>query len=252
MGQERLSELMNQTRFSKVDYLNEIVDPRIYEEELERRNMESRLNNCGLNKRHQCCTFDKYVVTEENKVAFEKVKEYAETFKRGTTGAWLYIAGEYGTGKTHLAASICNHILASRPISRNGIYRTTLYPNCKFDTMIGIADKLRSAMISNSDLMERYGGADLLVIDDLGKEKATNWSMEKLYQIIDKRYTEYKPTVITSNYGLQALAERLTIDGNDDVVQSIVSRLTEMCKGVLIKGEDWRKTHKVESIPNWY
>lgn len=72
----------------------------------------------------------------------------------------------------------------------------------------------------------------LLIIDDLGAEKASEWVSETMFKIVDKRYREVLPTIITSNLDLGELSERLG--------DRISSRIAEMCEIIKLDGEDRR------------
>jgi DNA replication protein DnaC len=119
-------------------------------------------------------------------VAFKRALDYANH----PTG-WLILFGNYGCGKTHLAAAIANKVI-------NG--------NCEvlFTVVPDILDHLRSTFgptseVAYDDRFEQIRNAKLLILDDLGTENATPWAREKLYQIINHRYNYALPTVITSN-----------------------------------------------------
>ncbi len=87
---------------------------------------------------------------------------------------------------------------------------------------------------SEKDLLDRYAQTPLLVLDDLGAEKISDWSRQTFYLLIDRRYREIKQTIITSNLTHDQLAGQL-----DD---RIASRICEM--GVVIDTgkKDWRVT----------
>ena len=89
-----------------------------------------------------------------------------------------------------------------------------------------------------------YSSVDLLIIDDLGKEKPTERLLEKLFLIVNNR--NYLPIVITTNYNRNQLRERLCVNKNYSMVDSIISRLYEMCGGIKIKDED----HRMSKFPN--
>lgn len=72
----------------------------------------------------------------------------------------------------------------------------------------------------------------VLIIDDLGAEKASEWVGETLFKIVDKRYREVLPTIFTSNLELGELSDR--------VGDRITSRIVEMCDVVKLEGEDRR------------
>jgi DNA replication protein DnaC len=75
-----------------------------------------------------------------------------------------------------------------------------------------------------------------LVLDDLGKEKPSEWAEEKLYEIVNARYVRSLPIIITTNVGLKAVEARYPWNG-----EAIVSRLFEMCRGAQLGGEDYRR-----------
>jgi hypothetical protein len=81
-------------------------------------------------------------------------------------------------------------------------------------------------------LIEKYAGSRCLIMDDLGVEKTSKWSMQALYSIIDRRYRDERQTLVTSNLTLNEIAEK--------VGDRIASRIAGMCKVVEIKGADRR------------
>jgi DNA replication protein DnaC len=117
--------------------------------------------------------------------------EAAARFARHPDG-WLVLVGDYGCGKTHLAAAIANFTLYERGMGPI------------FAVVPDLLDYLRTTFGPDSDATydERFNafrGADLLILDDLGTENATPWAREKLFQIINHRYNERSPMVVTTN-----------------------------------------------------
>jgi DNA replication protein DnaC len=120
----------------------------------------------------------------------EKAYEHALAYANHQAG-WLVMFGNYGCGKTHLAAAIANRVL-----QRHGDVIFAVVPD--------LLDHLRSTFGPSSDVaydkrFEMVRDVGLLVLDDLGTENTTPWAREKLYQIINHRYNNRLPTVITSN-----------------------------------------------------
>jgi DNA replication protein DnaC len=114
---------------------------------------------------------------------------------------WLVLAGNHGTGKTHLAVAIANHRL-----DRGSPAIFIVVPD--------LLDRLRATFGPSSDvtydeLFESAREVELLVLDDLGAQSSTPWAQEKLYQIINERYNRRLPTVITSNLRLDDTEMRL-------------------------------------------
>ena len=124
--------------------------------------------------------------------ALSVAQEYAENPKE-----WLLLAGDHGSGKTHLAAAIAN-------------YRFDQGYAALFITAPDLLDHLRatynpSSLVSYDKRFTEIRSAPLLVLDDLGTHSATTWAKEKLYQIFDHRYVARLPTVITSPFTLEEL-----------------------------------------------
>ena len=97
-----------------------------------------------------------------------------------------------------------------------------------------------------TDLMDDLAKVDLLVLDDLGTENPTEWAVERLYSIINQRYNAEKPLIVTSNFRLKEVADRLNNpknkrEGYPSVTgDRIVSRLAQMCERIELTGRDWR------------
>ncbi len=113
---------------------------------------------------------------------------------------WLLLEGGYGCGKTHLAAAISNSAVAK------GI--PTL-----FITVPDLLDTLRFAFNDPETTLEtrfeEIRNVSLLVLDDFGTQNATSWAQEKLFQILNYRYINNLPTVITTNLMLDEIESRI-------------------------------------------
>ena len=126
----------------------------------------------------------------------------------------FYLHGPCGTGKTFLAAGYLRH------------WRQNNRGRIAFVTAPRLFAELRSTydgQESELQVIERYSCARLLVLDDLGSEsfKSADWLADRLYLILGERHDECRPTVITSNYDLAEMAER--------VGDRIVWRISESC-----------------------
>lgn len=128
--------------------------------------------------------------------AHKQARTYAEHLD-----GWLLLSGGFGTGKTHLAAAIANFALA------HGVETIFL-------TVPDLLDWLRYSYQSKDetfeDRFEELRNAHLLVLDDLGAQNATGWAEEKIFQIINYRYLNRLPTVITTNTDLDDLDGRIS------------------------------------------
>ena len=176
-------------------------------------------------------TFEDYKVTPENKVAVEGAKWFIA--KKPTRG--LYLFGTVGTGKTFLAVLIAQEYVAK---GKSVVFG---------DVPSLLADlKATFGKGGTEDLLNRYCDCNLLILDDIGAGKVTDWNVGVLYQIINTRYNADKLTIATSNCDFNGLEDVLTVrDSYGRIVDAltgkrIVSRLKEMTYPLLIEGNDRR------------
>ena len=151
-------------------------------------------------------------VTPQEISSLQEAKNVSEEFSNTLQG-WLLLEGAYGCGKTHLAAAIANAAV------QRGV--PTL-----FITVPDLLDSLRFAYGNPETTFEarfeEIRNADLLVMDDFGTQNATAWAQEKLFQIINYRYVNKLPTVITTNLILDEIESRIRSRLQDsDYVQHI-------------------------------
>lgn len=129
--------------------------------------------------------------------------EEAMSFAQDPSHRWLVLSGPVGVGKTHLAVAIAQYAIEQHTM------------NAYFAAVPDLMDHLRSAFAPGAtegydERFEEIRNAQLLVLDDLGTENATPWAQEKLYQIINHRYIERLPTVITTNVDLRKIDDRVS------------------------------------------
>jgi DNA replication protein DnaC len=134
---------------------------------------------------------------------------------------WLLLHGQYGTGKTGLVVSAMRE-LAPRMIERN--------QTARFVAITDLYDSFRAAY--DGAPMPDYRSPDLLVIDDLGAARQTEWATEQLFGIINGRLSDRKATWVTTNLAPEALAGVIT--------PRIYWRLHEQCHMIDVAGPNLR------------
>lgn len=208
---------------------------------------KSLIDNFDIPERFKNKTFENYQPYDSNKKAFKKVKEYAESFnKRFKNGDWLVLTGDFGLGKTHLALACGRKVLkyfAKKYIERNpkSLYYSGINSKIIFSTSSELIQKIRdsydSDMINEREIMNNYQEVPLLIIDDLGTEKASEWQKEKMYLILDHRYRELLPTIITTNLTTKELKDQVS----ERVVERIIEAAGEGKYLWKFQGKSYRK-----------
>ena len=146
----------------------------------------------------------------------------------------LFITGGFGTGKTHKAVAM----LKAYVMSLNCLeFQEPFITKALFITVPELLIILRSTFDqrskeSEATLFERFCKVDFLILDDIGVEKVSDWVLQSLYVIINKRYSEQRQTIFTSNLNLSELKHVIG--------ERITSRIAGMCRVLTLKGLDKR------------
>lgn len=151
-----------------------------------------------------------------------EVQRWAVGYRKQPSAARsLLLLGPTGTGKTHQAYGALREAVS--------------YPATIRWEAVGSADLVAETRGAKNvdDVLARYIKADLLLLDDLGVAKASEWTEEVTYRVIDARYRECRPGIFTSNIAAPKLRDLLG--------ERVASRLVEMCgRPVVLRGEDRR------------
>lgn len=167
------------------------------------------------------CLFENDDLTDPKMAA--KMRRYAENFPRFLErGHGLLLYGDVGTGKTFYSACIANRLL------QDG-YKVLM---TNFPTLIAKIQK----EAFKTDVVGSLDDYDLLIIDDLGVERSSEYMQEQVYNIIDARYRAGKPVVVSTNLTAQELK-----NPRDVMAARIYGRILERCLPVLFEGMDRRK-----------
>lgn len=170
---------------------------------------------------YRSCTFesDDRLNTKRSDVCLR----YADTFDKGDPYG-LLLWGDVGTGKSFMAAAIANRV-----IDRG--YSALL---TDIGSIVSLMESSFDDRRRNLDRILRY---DLLVIDDLGAQRATEYMMEHVYSVIDGRYRSGRPMVITTNFDADEIRE----SRDSERWGRIFDRILECCYPVEFKGKSRRR-----------
>jgi DNA replication protein DnaC len=138
----------------------------------------------------------------------------------------LLLRGTEGVGKTHLAVSILKDLVER---GHSGLFWNV--PDLFLELRRVMSGDM--GISSEAEIIDSLRRPDILVLDDLGAERTSDYTMDRLYTIINSRYSEDRATIITTNCNQQELADR--------VGRSSASRLREMCLDVSFPEGDWRR-----------
>ncbi|MRA74705.1 AAA family ATPase [Bacillus thuringiensis] len=176
-----------------------------------KREIEKLFSISNLGERFSKSTFESFLDRNGSETAYKVAVKYVKTFKEWN-GESLMLWGEPGNGKTHLAAAIVNEL------SKKGYIVV-------FQSVPELLQRIRSTFNSENkenetQIMRALLECDLLILDDIGAEKTTEWVEEKLFNIIDGRYRKELPTLYTSNLEPKELKNQVGKRSYDRMVET--------------------------------
>ena len=182
--------------------------------------------------RYGRCTLENFVLYPNEKLlaALTHAKRFAEAFPAVQKG--LCLIGPPGIGKTHIAVAVLKDVIRSKHV--RGLFYDVR------DLLRVIRSTYNPVVrTAEMDILRPVMDADLLVLDDLGAEKPSEWVEETMNLIVNTRYNERRPTIFTTNY------ENLPDEADLDTLKVRVgfrlhSRLHEMCEFLEYDGGDYR------------
>jgi DNA replication protein DnaC len=175
-------------------------------------------------------------------------EKFVDSYPVDTRGIGLLFTGTIGTGKTHLAISVLKALIADKGVT--GIF-------FHFQDLIKKIQNSfnRSVQATEMNILDPILNAEILVLDELGASKPSDWVFDTIAQVLNTRYNERRTTIITTNYAnrepnllpgrpLTVLEESREALRNetlgDRIGERMRSRLQEMCMVVEMLGPDLR------------
>ena len=193
---------------------------------------EARRRSARIPDRYTNCRIRNFnALSESQRAARALAARFVEEYPAVSAG--LLIVGPVGRGKTHLAVAVLSELIETKGV--HGLF-------CDFSDLLDRIQATfgRDGAESADDIVGPYRDTPLLVLDELGARRPTDWVREVLYGLLNTRYNRRRLTVVTSNYGDEPDrpgAETLELR----VGTAVRSRLAEMCQLVPLAGPDYRR-----------
>jgi len=210
----------------------------------------------GLKQRQYDYYINRVSPAEGQEQAFNAIQTVTDRIMRGQATNGLLLVGAVGCGKTFMVSSVANNIIDTIEIEEHEVENATEQSAASgYGFWIGVhkspvqfisvTDLMNQLKASFSDpesgiqhmIMKRLQSVELLILDDMGAEKTSDWVCSTLFEIIDYRYNEFLPLLVTTNCIPEELKKQIGARNYD--------RLREMCALVPVTAKSQRPTAAV-------
>jgi len=139
-----------------------------------------------------------FIITKENEESYNKMMYLADNFKtERLKGKWYVIKGHQGTGKTMIKNIVLKKIRCLKSLDRDLHYRISMESMTLYSLYLLYLDSMKNG--ETLDLLQDFGNYDLLVIDEIGRRESTSALKDFLFELMERRYNNEKPTILISN-----------------------------------------------------
>ena len=190
-----------------------------------KQDIEKNITQAEIPKRYQKACLSDFSEDKKYIKVVNAFVDRADNILNNTEGKkGIFFTGPPGTGKTHLSVAILKAIIEEH-----------LYNHRVVSGMFASVPRMLSRLRPGGDegYLNRIIEAEFLILDDLGREKSSEWVEEQLYLALNERYNELRPTIITANYGLEELG--------GGTWGALADRLAEFLHVMEIDGKNYRK-----------
>jgi DNA replication protein DnaC len=211
------------------------------------RRVRRLLERAQIPRRYEHCTLDSYEsgfggAHRTLASAHLKARGFVNNYILNTGGTGLLLTGSIGVGKTHLAVGILQELVREKKV-------TGLFYDYR-DLLKQVQNSYnRQVSETEMEILRPVFETEVLVLDELGASKPTDWVWDTVAHILNTRYNDRRTTIITTNYAnLPPLTPGAPESLGDRIGERMRSRLQEMCVLVEMQGEDFRQKVKRASF----